>query len=167
VVLGIGNSLLTDDGAGIHAIDFLREFYPETEGVEYVDGGTLNFTLADTVGRADQLIVIDAARFDAEPGTVRCLMDAELDRYLSKSGHSAHEVGLSDLLDIARLTGVAPRRRVLIGIQAQSMDWGTQPTPAIVAALPTVAKQVTSLIDEWRQCPDKSTPAAGGAMHVA
>ena len=46
LVLGIGNTLLTDEGAGIHALQALQEKFPEATGVTYLDGGTLSFTLA-------------------------------------------------------------------------------------------------------------------------
>ena len=62
LVLAIGNTLLTDEGVGIHALQALQEQHPEPAGVTYMDGGTLSFTLAGAVEDADNLIVLDAQR---------------------------------------------------------------------------------------------------------
>lgn len=39
--------------------------------VEYVDGGTLSFTLATAIENADRLIVLDATQLNAAPGTMK------------------------------------------------------------------------------------------------
>ena len=46
LVLGIGNTLLSDEGAGIHALNLLQSYHPDASNLVYIDGGTLNFTLA-------------------------------------------------------------------------------------------------------------------------
>ena len=70
LVLGIGNTLLSDEGLGIHLLNYLRSNYPEFPGVTYLDGGTLSFTLAPEIEDCDNLIVLDAAQLDAEPGSI-------------------------------------------------------------------------------------------------
>ena len=72
LVLAIGNTLLTDEGVGIHALQALQDKYPEPEGVTYMDGGSLSFTLAGAVEDTDNLIVIDATQLKSKPGTVDC-----------------------------------------------------------------------------------------------
>jgi hydrogenase maturation protease len=49
LVLGIGNTLLSDEGLGIHLLHYLSRKYPHLPGVTYLDGGTLSFTLAPEV----------------------------------------------------------------------------------------------------------------------
>jgi hydrogenase maturation protease len=41
LILGIGNSLLADEGCGIHMLDYLRRHHPELDNVTLLDGGTL------------------------------------------------------------------------------------------------------------------------------
>ena len=69
LVLGIGNTLLSDEGVGIHVLHALSQGAPMPDGVELLDGGTLSFTLAGPIQDADALIVVDAANINAEPGT--------------------------------------------------------------------------------------------------
>ena len=149
LVLGIGNTLLTDEGAGIHVLQALQESYPETTGVTYLDGGTLSFTLAGAVEESDNLIVLDAAQLKSKPGTVDCLINEEMDNFLGTTKRSVHEVGLLDLLDIARLTGNLPVRRALVAIQPDVIDWGERPTEHVAAAIPVAVDKVVGLLKQW------------------
>lgn len=149
LVLGIGNTLLSDEGVGVHVLNYLREHHPEVTGVTYLDGGTLSFTLAGAIEEADNLIVLDAAELKAEPGTVRAFAGAEMDRYLGTAKRSVHEVGLLDLMDIARLTDTLPENRALVGIQPREFGWGERPSDPVAAAVPQAAAEVLALVRAW------------------
>ena len=150
LVLGIGNTLLTDEGVGIHVIDHLLGHYPDEPGVTYLDGGTLSFTLAGPIADHDNLIVVDAARLGQPPGSMQVLVGAAMDRYLTGNRHSVHEVGLMDLLDIARLSGTYPRNRALVGIQPESLDWGDTPSASVQPAVAAAAAAVIQLQRDWQ-----------------
>lgn len=149
LILGIGNRLLSDEGVGMHMLQYLAAHYPSLAGVELLDGGTLSFTLAGYLARTRALIVLDAAQLGAPPGTVRLFEGAAMDAFLRGKRDSVHEVGLADLLDMARLTGELPERRCLIGIQPRALEWGEQPTPEVAAALPIGAAQVVEIVRRW------------------
>lgn len=150
LILGIGNVLLRDEGAGIHALRSLGESLGDRDHVELVDGGTLSFSLAGEIENADRLIVIDAAQLDAAPGTTQMFVGEEMDAFVgSKRKRSVHEVGLLDLMAIARLTNRLPRRRALIGIQPQELDWGDTPSPAVAAAIPRACELALQLMQRW------------------
>ena len=151
LILGLGNTLLSDEGVGIHALNALQTHLADYTDVEFIDGGTLSFTLAGPIGKTNRLIVIDAAQLHAEPGTVRMFVDADMDRYLgSNNKRSVHEVGLIDLMIIARLTDRLPQRRALIGIQPRDIDWGDQPSAPVAAAIPKVCDLAHELIRSWQ-----------------
>lgn len=149
LVLGVGNTILTDEGAGPWVVELLRDRNPEAPGISWLDGGTLSFTIAADVENAENLIIVDATELHAAPGTVRVFVDEDMDKMLGGHGRSIHEVGLLDLLNIARLTERFPRRRALVGIQPATIDWGTEPSPAVRAAMPEAARAVAALIKEW------------------
>lgn len=150
LILGIGNSLLCDEGVGIHALDFLQRHLPASCSADYLDGGTLSFTLAPEIESYPQLIVIDAAHFDSPPGEVRAFEGDDMDRFLGRQRRrSVHEVGLMDLLTIARLADALPARRALIGVQPERVDWDERPTAAVNAALPEVCRQTQRLLEAW------------------
>ncbi len=151
LILGLGNTLLADEGIGIHALNALQLLHGDFADIEYLDGGTLSFTLAGPIEDADQLIVIDAAQLHAAPGTVQVFVDDEMDRYLgSNNKRSVHEVGLIDLMIIARLTDRFPKRRALIGIQPEFVDWGDSPSAPVAAAIPEVCDRARDLLRSWQ-----------------
>lgn len=149
LILGIGNSLLSDEGLGIRMLDYLRRHFPELPGVTYLDGGTLSFTLAPWIEEADRLIVVDAAELKSAPGTVKVFEGEEMDLFSSKTKRSVHEVSLGDLLAIAHLTGSLPEKRTLIAIQPQKIDWGSSLSNPVKRALPVAADHITNQLDLW------------------
>ncbi len=150
LILGIGNTLLTDEGVGVHVVQHLAREHPDEAGLTYLDGGTLSFTLAGDIADHENLIVIDAARLGEPPGTVRVMEDEAMDRYLGKAHLSVHEVGLSDLMDMSRLSDHLPVRRALVGIEPMSLDWGDAPSPEVAPAVEVAARLVLDLVRRWR-----------------
>ena len=147
LVLGIGNTLLTDEGVGIVAMRELEARFGSREEMEFLDGGTLSFTLAVPISECTALLVIDAAELDATPGSVRSFEGEQMDRFLGANRKSSvHEVGLLDLMSISRLSGHWPDRRALIGIQPGKVDWGESLTPEVAAALPEVCAIASGII---------------------
>jgi hydrogenase maturation protease len=149
LILGIGNTLLSDEGAGIHALNLIRSEYADIPNLSFVDGGTLSFTLASWIEDCDSLVVFDAAELHLPPGSVRTFAGKAMDEFLGAAKRSAHEVGLMDLMDIARITDHLPGNRALVGIQPELMDWGMQPTRAVHRALPIAVNEAVKLIETW------------------
>jgi len=149
LVLGVGNTILTDEGVGPWVVDRLAELNPDAPGITWMDGGTLSFSIAASVEDAEYLIVVDATELKSEPGTVKFFVDAEMDRILSQHGRSVHEVGLMDLMSMALIADRVPRRRALVGIQPEIVDWGTEPSPRVAKAVPEAAQAVADLIRQW------------------
>ena len=148
-VVGIGNSLLTDDGAGIHTLERFAEGNTD-DSVCCLDGGTVGLALLDRLSNLDGLVALDAMILGKQPGAVTVLQGEDMDSHLRNQRGSVHEVGLSDLMDALRLRGELPKHRALIGIEPEDMDWGTEPTPTVAAAVPKAAALAEDLVREWR-----------------
>jgi len=145
LVMGVGNTLLQDDGVGIHVTELMRQAEAVPAGVSYIDGGTLGLALLPTLEEADALIVVDAAELDAPPGTVRVFRDNEIQRLLCSRKQSVHEVAVSDLLAAATLRGTCPQDRALVAVQPGCTDLGLEPTAAVRAAIPAACQAVSEL----------------------
>jgi hydrogenase maturation protease len=147
-VLGIGNNLLTDDGAGIHA---LQRFAAgnANDSVACIDAGTVGLALMDRLFDLDGLVAIDAMRLDQPPGTVTVFEGEAMDAYLRRHHGSVHELGLSDLMDALRLSDELPAKRALIGIEPADLGWGTEPTEAVAAAIPQALSLLHELLRSW------------------
>jgi len=151
LVLGIGNTLLTDEGIGIHVLQALAPKLANWPDVTLLDGGTLSFTLAGPIEEADALIVVDAANIKTRPGEWTLLKGEEMDAFLmSNRKATVHEVGLADLRAIAMLAGHWPEKRAMLAIQPDVIDWGEFPTPAVAAAIPPACTAIRELIQEWQ-----------------
>jgi len=151
LVLGIGNTLLGDEGAGVHAMRRLEKSCGGLAGVEFVDGGTLSFTLAGLIESSAALIVLDAAEMKAAPGSVAVFEGERMDEFLgSERKRSVHEVSLLDLMALAALGGRLPARRALIGIQPQQIDWAETPSEVVAEAIPQACAQARELIERWQ-----------------
>lgn len=149
LVMGIGNSLLADDGVGVRVIRRLQEDGPPADA-ELVDGGTLNFTLLPYLEGAAALIVVDAAEMGAAPGAMRVFEGEDMDRIVNAGRrNSVHEAGLADILSMARLMECLPPRRALVTVQPQRIDWGDALSPPVADALPGVCARVREMTSRW------------------
>lgn len=159
LILGIGNTLLADEGAGIHMLDYLREHHPDLPHTTLLDGGTLSFTLAPWIEAADNLVVIDAAELHGEPGTVKVFCGQDMDRFAGRTRRSVHEVSLGDLLAICSLTDALPENRALVALQPRDIDWGHELSAPLQQALPQAAQHIVELVGQW-QSPSDTTRAS-------
>ncbi|MCW8929360.1 MAG: HyaD/HybD family hydrogenase maturation endopeptidase [Gammaproteobacteria bacterium] len=152
MILGVGNTLLKDEGIGIHLLEYIQAHNPQwssADQIEMIDGGTLSFDLLSSI-RADQnLLILDAVHLKQAPGTVYCFQDQEVDTFLSQPGKSVHEVSLMDLFDMSRLVEELPQKRALIGIQPEVIDWGHELTPLVHKALPEAEIKIKQILQEW------------------
>ena len=148
-VVGIGNNLLQDDGVGIHALRHYEERHDDPD-VRCLDAGTVGLAIMDRLSSLHGLIAVDAMRLGKPPGTVTVLEGEDMDRHLRNHHGSVHELGLSDILDALRLCGDLPPCRALVGIEPEQMDWGTEPTPKVAAAIPTATAIIRDLVLDWR-----------------
>lgn len=137
---------------GVHVVRHLQNMGLALESVKLLDGGTLSFILAGPIEEAENLIVIDAAQLDCAPGTVRLFEGEDMDRFVLSGRHSSvHEVSLSDLLVIAHLSGRLPRRRALIGVQPELIDWSDTLTEPVANAIAVACDRVQGLLTRWTE----------------
>lgn len=146
VVLGLGNILHADDGAGPHAISRLRADSRVPADVSLVEGGTLGLELLPYVWDCARLIVIDAVDVGEAPGTVVRMSGEELNSLPGKSG--VHQLGVSDLLVALRVMAQRQPAVVLLGVQPGNTDWSTALSSPVAAAMDSL---VEAAIRELRQ----------------
>jgi hydrogenase maturation protease len=143
LVIGIGNILLRDEGAGVRVAEWVGHanegrphgFPPRTR---VVDGGTLGLELLPMLEDARAVVLIDAVNLHGAPGDVAVLRGERLKGTLANH-LSPHEVGIGDLLAAGRLAGTLPEQIALVGIQPGEIAVGLDLTDAVQAALPRAA----------------------------
>ncbi len=147
VVLGIGNELLGDDGAGVVAARRLAKL--PIPGVDVLDGGTLGLMLMPYIAGRQAVLVLDAvSHAHGTPGDVVVIGDSDVRR-----GHgvraTAHDIGLVDALSAAELAGCAPARIALIGIVPAEITehWGL--SPVVGSRVGAMVDAARAVLAEW------------------
>jgi hydrogenase maturation protease len=141
VVIGIGNGMRGDDAAGLHVARRLRARAARRRRRREHEGETL--ALLERWGDADAVILVDAVRSDAPPGTVRRL-DASARslpaRLLTSS--STHGVRVAEAIELARALHRLPARVILYGVEGRRFDAGSGLSAEVEAAIDPLADAV-------------------------
>jgi hydrogenase maturation protease len=141
--------LLGDDGAGVKLMERVR-CELGAEAAQFVDGGTLSFSLLPYIEATASMLVIDAANFDGEPGALALYEGLAMDGFLkSTRRRTVHEVGLIDLMDMARVRDCLPARRALLCIQPSRIEWSAALSDTVSSVLPEAVRQAVALLQRW------------------
>ncbi|MGE0358683.1 MAG: HyaD/HybD family hydrogenase maturation endopeptidase [Burkholderiales bacterium] len=150
LVLGIGNVLWADEGFGVRAVAALNEGWRFPEAVTLMDGGTQGLYLLPHVQAARRLLVFDAIDYGLAPGTLQVVRDGEIPSYLGIGKMSLHQSSFQEVLALAQLSGQAPERAVLVGVQpAVLMDYGGSLTEVVRSRLPEALRIGLETLAAW------------------
>ena len=148
LVIGLGNPLMGDEGIGWHVAERLSGDPRLPADAEVVCGGTDLLRHADRMEQSRRVIVIDALRDDAEPGSIW----AWEERGASGAGASACQPGLDNRQDNAhclsavqaiqllRMSVAVPITLLGISIPAATLQPGL--SPELAARMPTILERV-------------------------
>ncbi len=148
IILGIGNTLISDDGVGVHIINKLEKEYNLPDDVSIIDGGTKGLDLLPFIEGNDRMLIVDAANFDKAPGTIDTVIGDDIPQFLSMK-LSMHQIGLPDTLFAAKLMDIAPAEMCLIGIQPKSMETGLELSQEISSRFDALFDKVMEKLKEW------------------
>ncbi len=144
LVLGIGNTLLGDDGVGVYVARELADKLSDEE-VTVMDTAIDGLNLLDIICNYERLIVIDAILADgAETGTIFRLTQDQIPAR-SSSGASTHNLNLATTLNIGKniFPGKIPSEVVVFAVASQNVDYVTEDmTASVKQAIPKVVELV-------------------------
>jgi hydrogenase maturation protease len=140
LVIGMGNAYRSDDAAGLIAARRVNEQASEHGSViEHTGEGA---ALMELWKDADAVIVIDAVRSGAAPGTVSRFDATLCPLPVSMFRDSTHAFSLAEAVELSRALKQLPRQLIVYGIEAQNFEAGTNLSPAIEFAMQTVVERV-------------------------
>ncbi len=121
-IIGLGNTILTDDGVGIYAAREVCSRLSETGAnppPDFVESEVAGFALMELMAGWQRVILLDSIQFNGvAPGTVIRLEPTDLRTSLRL--RSVHEIDLPTVMELGRHLGLQmPDRVVIFGIQAQ------------------------------------------------
>jgi hydrogenase maturation protease len=148
VVIGIGNAMRGDDGAGVAVAERLRERAPAD--VEVVACNEEPSRVMDAWEGADNVVLVDTVSSGAPPGTLH-RFDAGEEAVPARAFRSStHAIGIADTIELARALGRLPGRVRVYGVEAGSFATGTSLTPAVEASVAALVEAVLSELEEER-----------------
>lgn len=143
LILGLGNTLLGDEGFGIHVARRLREFkLPDFMRVE--EGGVGGFNLLGYLDGVERLVVVDAMMLDSRPGELVLWKPGPNFRESGKNIVSFHQVGIIELVHMWGLLGYEPEILFLV-TQPEKMDPGMELSPCLQSAAEQAARLIENL----------------------
>lgn len=148
LVLGLGNSIMTDDGFGVKVVTTLSSRYHFQGPVKLIDGGTLGLDLLPHLEDIESLLIIDALDMRDQPGKIFRIAGEEVPRAFA-SKLSVHQMGLQDLLAVAELQGHVPKNLLVWGVQPECIEIGTELTATVAAAVEPVVGKVLAELESW------------------
>lgn len=153
-VLGVGNTILTDEGFGVHVVEHLKAHYRFDDRVQLIDGGTLGIELTHFVTGTKKLLIIDAVDGGRECGSVYRLTGAEIKAHFRQK-ISAHEVGIEEVLTILELTGRPIDEVIVLGAQPFVLDAGVGLSDGMKKILQAVVNNALEILDGWGVKPER------------
>jgi hydrogenase maturation protease len=145
-VIGLGNRLLADEGAGLHAIDLLiqeQEQGNQQVGVDFIEAGTPGMNLLHQFDEREKIIFIDAGNCGMDTGQYRRFTPDEAITMKKEKGYSLHEFDLMGFLEFAEKMGVSKAVEVVIYcIQAAEVVMSETLSPVVRHELPRLVQDV-------------------------
>ena len=148
LILGIGNILLGDEGAGIRVIERFAQRFSVPSGVDVVDGGTAGMRLLDILAGRGRVIVADAVKAPQPPGTLVRLVDAEVPA-LFENRLSPHQLGFADVLAALDLMDQVPAQLIVIGIVPARIELEVRMSRQVDEAVDHAVEAVADQLCSW------------------
>ncbi len=147
LVIGCGNEFASDDAVGLQVIRSLKEV-KLPDGVSLIEAGTPGLNLLDLWDRADRVIIVDAVKSGATPGTVHSF-DASLLPPRDVMPVSSHGLNIIDAVELGRLLERLPAQLTIIGVEILSEEpFRVGLTPEVEAAVPRARERVLEAIKQ-------------------
>ncbi len=124
VVIGLGNILLSDEGIGVHLIKRLSTRQNEFPLVDFIDAGAAGMSLLHLIANRKKAVILDCAKMDAQPGTIRRFTPDQVESVKKLSNFSLHEVDILQVINLSRQLGECPGEITFFGIQPESISPG-------------------------------------------
>jgi len=142
LIFGAGNLLCSDEGFGVHFIQYLEKHYRFQDDVELYDGGTLGIMVTHLLEEADRVILVDVVDAKGDAGDIFRYEKEEFLLGKLPIKLSPHQIGIQEVLFLSDLRGRTPDQVSLFGIIPASYEAGVELSPTLAAKLPGLAEAV-------------------------
>ncbi|MCK5772681.1 MAG: hydrogenase maturation protease [Thermoplasmata archaeon] len=146
-VIGIGNTLMADDGIGLLVLDRLKEQYEGREDIEFIPLATGGMDLLHVLPGLDIAMIIDAGDFGGEPGDHQMFSPEDVVSVKPIRGYSLHELDIMRVLKLSKEMGEAPEEIHIMAIQPEKVCYNEEMTQVLLDNLNDYVEVLAGLID--------------------
>jgi hydrogenase maturation protease len=142
LVLGLGNSILSDDGVGIRVAHEVANQLNSPQ-VTVVETSAAGLSLLDCIVGYDKVIIIDAIQTEKGQAGQIYRMGTE-DFSLTKHFSSPHQINLATALELGKMLNLAmPQKITVFAVEAEDItSFSEKCTSEVEQAIPEVVKMV-------------------------
>jgi hydrogenase maturation protease len=153
LVLGLGNTILGDDGVGISVVREIRKKWISFPSVEIVEASLGGLVLLDLINGFDKVIVVDAIMTD-DPGSAGFVYKLGLEDLGSiVQPYASHALDLKTTIELGKSLGY--KMPATVTIYAVKIEENTifreGLTPPVEKVVPGLAERIIGELDsrEW------------------
>jgi hydrogenase maturation protease len=148
LVLGLGNSILSDDGVGIKVAHEVANQLNSPQ-ITVSETSAAGLSLLDSIVGYDKVIIIDAIQTEKGRAGEIYRMGTE-DFSLTKHFSSPHQINLATALELGKMLDLAmPQKITIFAVEAKDItSFSEKCTPEIEQVIPEVVKMVLEELNE-------------------
>ncbi len=149
VIIGLGNSLRSDDGAGLKAAEILSRRVPEN--VTVVMGVSDGTSLMEIWSNYETAIIVDSVVSGEKPGSIfryDGLGEKIPEDYFR--GYSTHAFSIVETIELARALEELPDKLVIYGIESVNFEPGDKLSLEVSRAVDNVTDEIYETYIEKR-----------------
>jgi hydrogenase maturation protease len=142
LVLGMGNPILCDDGAGIRVARAVQKRLTSPD-VTVEESSLAGMDMLELLAGYDRVIIVDAIQgVGLKPGRVYRFGPEALTR--TRHASSPHDINFATALELGKKLGMAlPAEIIIFGVQVADVStFSEQCTPEVERAIPRCVKRV-------------------------
>jgi len=150
LVLGVGNSILSDDGVGIRVAQEVASQVRDPQ-VAVMESTGAGLSLLDSITGHDRVIIIDAIQTkEGRPGQIFRMEATDFSG--TRRFSSPHQINLVTALELGKMLGLEmPREITIFAVEAKDISsFSERCTSEIEQAIPDVVKMVLKELGEQR-----------------
>ncbi|MCK9308521.1 MAG: hydrogenase maturation protease [Methanoculleus sp.] len=143
-IIGCGNPLMGNDGAGILTMRLFEGKFPN---VDVIDGGTGGFGLIPLMEGYEKVVIVDAMVGIGD--NIGDVLTFEVPPSWDLPAYALHDIGIGEVVTIARELGYASDI-VTVGIEAGEIQAFSQEIdPAVEEGIRVAGQVIQRLLQEW------------------
>lgn len=135
VVLGLGNSLMSDEGIGPAIVEWFYEHAEDYPLIDFIDAGTGGMSILHLFANRRKAIFIDCAYMGTKAGTIRKFEPTDVNSVKKLTHQSLHEADILKIISLSKKLDQQPQSIVIFGIEPESVKPGQALSETLAAKM--------------------------------